>query len=209
MKPDPAYLRQHYGSLTDEALLEIDRSDLVEIARKVYDAEISRRGLDRPRPARAVAVEPGGDPVEESELLDIEETPDWLPDGAEVYSVVDHPGWHSEERVANAQAALKAARIPSWAEMVEITPEERAPEVNTHRWRVVVPWQQSFLAGNVLDREFSNSDFEAGWRAHLEACSDHELPAMNPKVVFCSLIDRIERVTKVWEEEIARRGGRD
>jgi hypothetical protein len=44
MQVDPEYLRQHYNLLSDEALLSIDRSELVEIAQKCYDAELARRG---------------------------------------------------------------------------------------------------------------------------------------------------------------------
>ena len=33
-----------------------------------------------------------------------------------------------------------------------------------------------------------------------------DLRAMNPEVVFCGLFDRVERVIRVYDEEIARRG---
>ena len=58
---------------------------------------------------------------------------------------------------------------------------------------------------SVLERESFNSEFEAGWKTHLEALSDEELRAMNPKVAFCGLFDRIARVNRVYDEEIARR----
>ena len=45
MQVDPEYLRRHYNSLSDEALLAFNRSDLVEIAQKCYDAELDRREL--------------------------------------------------------------------------------------------------------------------------------------------------------------------
>jgi len=32
MQLDPEYLRQHYASLSDEALLAVDRAELVEMA---------------------------------------------------------------------------------------------------------------------------------------------------------------------------------
>jgi hypothetical protein len=34
MHLDPDYLRQHYSLLSDEALLAVDRADLVEMAQK-------------------------------------------------------------------------------------------------------------------------------------------------------------------------------
>ena len=51
MPLDPEYLRHHYASLSDEALLELDRSELVETAQKCYDEELIRRkqpGLTNP-----------------------------------------------------------------------------------------------------------------------------------------------------------------
>jgi hypothetical protein len=35
--------------------------------------------------------------------------------------------------------------------------------------------------------------------------SDEELRGMDPKVAFCGLFDRVERVTRAFDEEIARR----
>jgi hypothetical protein len=43
MQIDPEALRQRYNSLSDEAFLAIDRSELIEAA--CYDAEFERRGL--------------------------------------------------------------------------------------------------------------------------------------------------------------------
>ena len=40
MQLDPEYLRQHYASLADDALLEVDRADLVEMARTIFDLEV-------------------------------------------------------------------------------------------------------------------------------------------------------------------------
>ncbi len=36
-------LRQHFESLSDDALFEIDRNDLVELAQRIYDEEVARR----------------------------------------------------------------------------------------------------------------------------------------------------------------------
>jgi PhnB protein len=38
-------LRRQYADLSDEALLEVDRQDLVELARNCYDEELARRNL--------------------------------------------------------------------------------------------------------------------------------------------------------------------
>jgi Putative prokaryotic signal transducing protein len=48
MKADPEDFRRLYSSLNDDALLAIDRDELVPTAQQVYDAELSTRGLDAP-----------------------------------------------------------------------------------------------------------------------------------------------------------------
>jgi hypothetical protein len=42
---DSEYLIKHYGGLSDAALMAVDRGELVEAARTLYDQEIARRGL--------------------------------------------------------------------------------------------------------------------------------------------------------------------
>jgi hypothetical protein len=39
--------QRRYAELSDEALLELDRDELVDLARDCYDAELTRRGLRR------------------------------------------------------------------------------------------------------------------------------------------------------------------
>jgi hypothetical protein len=46
--------------LTDEALLEVNRGDLVEAARQVYEAEAAGRGLAWPDEPEELAAEEGG-----------------------------------------------------------------------------------------------------------------------------------------------------
>ena len=46
MKADLDDFRRLYSSLNDEALLNIDRDELVPVAQQVYDAELSSRDLD-------------------------------------------------------------------------------------------------------------------------------------------------------------------
>jgi hypothetical protein len=50
MAVDPEYLRRYYGSLSDEALMEIDRADLVEIAQNCYDHEVTNDERWSPAP---------------------------------------------------------------------------------------------------------------------------------------------------------------
>jgi len=42
----PADFRKHFELLSDAALLETNREDLVDMAKQCFDEEVSRRGLD-------------------------------------------------------------------------------------------------------------------------------------------------------------------
>jgi hypothetical protein len=69
----------------------------------------------------------------------------------------------------------------------------------------MVPGKRNLQATSVLEREIFNQEFEADWKTHLAALSDEDFGAMHPQAVFCGLFDRIERVNRVYDEEIARR----
>ena len=45
MQIDPEDFKRHYAMLSDAALLEIDRDELVDVARACYDAELVERNL--------------------------------------------------------------------------------------------------------------------------------------------------------------------
>ncbi len=86
MPVDLEYLRRHYASLSDEALLELDRSELVETAQKCYDEELARRkplGLTNPLVQTADL---------EGQLPHGDGKPEWLDEASEVYSQVEQPG---------------------------------------------------------------------------------------------------------------------
>jgi hypothetical protein len=218
VKLDPEFLRQHYASLSDGALLALDRADLVEAAQRIYDEEVHRRDLSRKPgrttapPVRSAPPEPGDEEaeaedrsLEEHQSLDQEGPPDWLEDAAEVYSYSVANAAMAPEPVVNARDALESAGIPCHLELYEEPEEEIAPPVRTHRWRLMVPGKLSQRATSIIDRDIFNPDFEADWKTHLEALSDDELLEMHPDVAFCGLFDRIERITRAYDEEIARR----
>ena len=46
MEVSQADFRQHYELLSDEALLEINAEDLVDVARQCLEEEIANRGLN-------------------------------------------------------------------------------------------------------------------------------------------------------------------
>jgi hypothetical protein len=59
---------------------------------------------------------------------------------------------------------------------------------------------------SVLDRDIFNADFEAELKTHMEMLSDEELRVMEPRYAFCGLYDRLERIGRAYDEELARRG---
>jgi hypothetical protein len=54
----PEDFQRHFEILSDEALLETNRDELVEMAREVYDEEIARRGLG---PEESEELAPGSE----------------------------------------------------------------------------------------------------------------------------------------------------
>jgi len=121
-----------------------------------------------------------------------------------VYSQIEQAGVTAPE-IANARDALEAAGIPCYLDLSD-PPEENPPTQKTPRlWRLMVPGNLNQRATSILERDIFNADFEAEWKTHLEMLSDEELYAMDPKVAFCGLFDRVERVSRVFNEEIDRR----
>jgi hypothetical protein len=215
MQLDPEYLRQHYDSLSDEALLAVDRNELVEMAQKILDEEVARRDLAPRRVTRrthapqSIPMQP--DPTDVGAELDggpagAGNTPSWLEDAAEAYSFADLPGTPRAADAENARDVLEAAGIPCCLDLAEISPEKSVAPEPTRRWRIMVPGKLNLRATSVLEREIFNLEFEADWKSHLETLSDEDLRAMNPQVAFCGLFDRVERGNRVYDEEIARRG---
>jgi hypothetical protein len=193
MQLDTEFLRQHYAAMSDEELREINREDLVEAARQIYDDEIAGRKAPAPAPVRRSA----GPQEEEVEL-------DWLADAAEAYSSYARPGTTDpSEGSVDARDALEAAGIPCHLELVE---EPEQEDRMRFRWRVLVPGKLIHRATSVIDRDIFNAEFEAQWKAHLEMLSDEELRVMEPQYAFCGLYDRLERINRAYDEELQRRG---
>ncbi len=65
MKLDPAELRQQYESLSDEALLAMNREDLVDLAQQIYDEEVESRGLGCSTEAESESGKPENESGEE------------------------------------------------------------------------------------------------------------------------------------------------
>jgi hypothetical protein len=199
---DPKYLREHYASLSDDALLATNRDELVDVAQRCYDDELKSRNLAA---GRHVVHEDSSDEDSIVEDMDFDpDQPDWMEDGADVFSQVNSPGDTPGQEIAAARDALEAAGIPCHL-ILEERPEDTTTTPPTNLWRLLVPGELNLRATSVLDRDIFNQDFEGAWKNHLETRSDDELRAMNPKFVFCGLFDRVERVNKAYDDELKRR----
>ena len=188
MRIDLDDLRRHYASLPDGALLALNRGELSDAAKPLYDEEVARRKLS---------------PEQEDVQFDSGPEPDWLDDAACAcaFSVRSR---NSNDAATDAYAALHAAGIPCHL----ITSEEEPPQADpTPRYtlRLMVPLASTLHAASVLDRDIFNEEQEAEWRANFEALSDDELLALNPDILCAGLLDRIARLKKAFEEEIERR----
>jgi hypothetical protein len=194
MRLDTEFLRRHYAEMSDEELREVNRDDLVEAARAIYDEEVAgRRESAEPAAVRRVAA-PQDDEVEL----------DWMEDAAEAYSSYARQGsMDPSEGSLEARHALEDAGIPCHLELIEEPGDDGRP---MHRWRVLVPGKLIHRATSVIDRDIFNPEFEAQWRAHLEILSDDELRVMEPQYAFCGLYDRLERINRAYDEELRRRG---
>jgi hypothetical protein len=185
MQLDPDYLRRHYSSLSDEALLAINRNDLVEAAQAIFDEEVNRRREAEKNPLA------------------------WLNEASEVYSVAAAPEQSGEPAVASsARNLLEVAGIPCCLRLTEVlrTETPTPSPTPTSRWCLSVPAKENLRATSVLEQEIGNPEFEAIWRAYLQGLSEDELLAMDIKAALPGLFDRISRVKYAYKEEIARRG---
>lgn len=208
MSTDLEYLRQHYGALSDGALLAIDRGELVEAAQRCYDDELAGRKLNaRRRPVRndAEFEESTDAPGEAVGTPRSDEKPDWYEDAAAAFSRVDRPGRPPADDLVDAGDVLEAAGIPCYLELTEIDEEKEVHAAQTNLWRLLVPGNLNLWATSVLDRDIFNADFEREWKTHLEMLPDDDLLAMNPQKTFCGLFDRVERVVRAYNEELERR----
>jgi hypothetical protein len=61
VKVDADDFRRVYESLNDEALLAVNRDELVEVAQQCYDVEVAHRGLTARGDAAAVPVQGGAE----------------------------------------------------------------------------------------------------------------------------------------------------
>jgi hypothetical protein len=191
-------LHQYYASLSDEMLRETDPTNLTEIARKCYHIEVEKRGLT----ADAADALPSTTDEDVEEGLEIE--PDWLEHAACPCSYTAVPGSNHAPDAERARDALLAAGVPCHLSLVspDLQSEDSA---HFDEYRLLVPETLNLKAISVLDKEIFNVELEADWRTHFAALSDEQLHALKPEVICAGLLDRVERLTRAYHDEIARR----
>jgi hypothetical protein len=212
LKIDLNYLRRHYASLSDEGLQEVDETELVDDARRIYDEEIAARGLqpleedsvndeDDVETAPLDAGDLGGGGKDEVHNDGLE--PDWLSEGVVAATFVARRGTNSEDSALEAQEALEAAGIQCHVSPAKIErPQNSQPR---EELRIMVPGKMALEAESVLDKEIFNREIEAQWKTHFQMLSDDELRAVDLEVLVAGLKDRIARVTRAYEEELTQR----
>jgi hypothetical protein len=187
-------------------LQEIDPADLTDAARRCYESEIAKRGLSPdggpPTAERDAAgsfeVEPG---------WEIE--PDWMEHAACPCSFTAVPGSNHASDAERAREVLLAAGIPCHLSVMSPDADSRDPQSEHPQrfdeYRVLVPASLNLKAISVLDKEIFNAELEADWRTHFAELSDQELRALNPEDISAGLLDRVERLTRAYTEEIGQR----
>jgi hypothetical protein len=190
LRHDPEDFRQHYASLSDEALLAVERAELTETAQRCYDAELSTRGIV----SQLVA--------QDSSDVGLGVQPEWLKDAACACSFEAVPGNNPAPELDDARNILESAGVPCSAVTREV-----APSAVTQRfWELMVPGALILQATSILDKEFFNPQLESEWRTHFDVLSDEELRALRLQDLTAGLIDRVERLTKAYKDELGRRG---
>src|ERR1700749_3766922 len=124
MAVDLNYLREHYASLSDDALRAVKRADLVDAAQKLFDKEVARRKQTRPSiPVSAQAppddLETAEPETEETEFEPTGDEPGWLEEPAEVLSRYGSPDSVPSDDIMDAEQALEEAGIPCYLELFE------------------------------------------------------------------------------------------
>jgi putative signal transducing protein len=115
----PETFRQQYEELSDEALLSIDRNDLIEVAQQYYDAEVARRGLNSAQ-ATPEEAEPKAELVQVATFLSFEEANL----GRALLRSADIPAFLDNELSANWTGAAGELRL-----MVPASFSEQAEEI--------------------------------------------------------------------------------
>jgi hypothetical protein len=195
LKVDPEDFRRHYASLSDDALLEIDRDELIPVAQQIYGAELARRHLAEDEPDRETAAE-------ESQVSSFPVDDNWLESGACAHSAhIAAPGDEATQRMLHARDLLIAAGIPAEIHYRKDKYEDREVDL----CEVLVPPNLILYASSVLDKEIFNPEAEESYRAFFSSLSDEELRFADRHLLFAGLQDRLARAKQAYADEVAKR----
>jgi len=208
MRIDPADIKKRFAAMDDEALLDVDRDELSEMAQGIFDEEIARRGLGEGEdadgiPELEVSYGEDGEPVDVDGEEGVEE-PEWMEDAVCVCTFETTPGSTAVGDVVKARAVLLAAEIPCTMAVTELPPA-REGQPPRKEVALFVPGPVHLHAVSVLDRDLFNATHEEEWQRHFEAISDADLLALRPEVFTAGLLDRVARMKRVYAGEVARR----
>jgi hypothetical protein len=216
MQIDCQELSAHYASLSDEELLELDRAELTGVAQRFYDSELAKRHLtpeDTETPAephgRAAPVDAaeGADEDEDGTAVinfDAGPEPDWLEDATCARSYAVLPGGSAAD-AGDAHDALVAAGIPCHISVKTFDPNDPKPQ---YYYCVMVPGARNLEAASALAMAIDNPKEEEMWRAHFEELSDEELRVLKFDAICAGLRDRLARLKRAYDDEVARRKAR-
>ena len=183
--------------MTDGALLEIDRDELVEAAQQCYDQELQLRKI-RPEVRKRKPLPS----IESSAEMDWDgqEEPEWLPDAISVLSVsTRYRNDDTTQRLRDAVDVLMGAGIPCY-----VRGQDREGAIV--EYELLVPAKQHLQAASVLDRDMLNAEVEADWKAHFETMTDDELLELDEEMLVAGMRDRIDRLVRAYEDELLKRG---
>jgi hypothetical protein len=187
MKPDATELRRHYAAMSDEALLTIERSDLTEIAQRCYDDEICKR-----------RIQPAEEPEEPADEVALEVEADWLENAACACSF-------EQQKPQDLEQACQILEDANILYHVKSHQEEPQPGYPYTVFEVMVPSGLLLHAISVLDKDMFNPRQEAEWQAHFEELSEDDFDAIRIDDLTAGMLDRVERLKRVYAEERARR----
>jgi hypothetical protein len=188
LQVDPEYLKKHYASLSDEALEDVNRDELVGIARKLYDEERAQRASLSPSLESEAPVATGPEP-------------DWLSEASCACSFRTAEGQACNEGAVQARDVLEAAGIP-----VHLSGHRDDPAARPgSEIRIMIPSRYTLQAESVLDHEIYNVEVEDAWKTHLAMLSDEEFRELDFDALISGLSDRLERLRRVYKEELAAR----
>jgi hypothetical protein len=213
MQVDRQELSDYYGSLSDEELLELDRAELTEVAQKFYDSELEKRHLsaddteasvEPTGSAAPVDVADGADDEDGAIVIDLDEgaEPDWLESAFCAVAYRALPGGSAADDAGDAYDALVAAGIPCHISLKTLDPNDPKPQ---YYYRVMVPGARNLEAATALAMAIDNPKEEAMWRAHFEELSDEDLRVLKFDALCAGLRDRLARLKRAYDDEIARR----